>query len=58
MLICIANTVQPILTGRMLICIANTVLPILTGQMLFYESAKCLHGRMTEFKGRLVLTQY
>ena len=19
--------------------------------MLFYESAKCLHGRMTEFKG-------
>ena len=22
------------------------------GQMLFYESAKCLHGRMTEFKGK------
>ena len=22
------------------------------GQMLFYESAKCLHGRMTKFKGR------
>ena len=22
------------------------------GEMLFYESAKCLHGRMTEFKGK------
>ncbi len=22
------------------------------GQMLFYESAKCLHGRMTELKGK------
>ena len=22
------------------------------GEMLFYESAKCLHGRMTTFKGR------
>jgi len=22
------------------------------GQMLFYESAKCLHGRMSEFKGK------
>ena len=21
-------------------------------QMLFYESAKCLHGRMTELKGK------
>lgn len=25
---------------------------LLPGQMLFYESAKCLHGRMNEFKGR------
>ncbi len=22
------------------------------GQMLFYESAKCLHGRMTTFRGK------